>query len=71
MFFFEAKTLGKWHPRTSRADPMRKGGGNYRQTIRGVTEIPQYLEQLTLEQLREVFSVDGKFYAETKRELNR
>ncbi|WP_422073981.1 hypothetical protein [Tranquillimonas rosea] len=55
LFYYEAKDFaGRWRPRTSEDRPTRRG-------IRGVTEVDPHLRHLSLDQLHEVLSVDGKF----------
>lgn len=72
-YYLEVRTpTGHWSPQKhpTRPDTIVVGGverlrltGGQGQRVRAVQEIPGYFEQLTLSQLREVMSPDGKFRA--------
>lgn len=70
MWFFEqAGTDGTWQPATAADRPATKHGrmvrnGGTGPRVRAITEVPKYLRHLTLDQMREIFSPDGKFAAE-------
>jgi hypothetical protein len=66
--------MGRWTPQTSPAAPrIVKSAGVERLArgtgprIRGLRRVPPDLAHLTLDQLRECLSVDGRFY-QTHRE---
>lgn len=77
MFYSEeAKFDGKWMPRTTGHDPVVKTSCGIVRTlngtvrIRAIVKVNESLRKLTLGQLRECYSPDGKYYRNTKRYEN-
>ncbi len=78
MWYFEQAGMdGTWQPVTAAAKPITKHGRMVKSVgvgsrIRAIREVPEHLHHLTLDQLRELFSPDGKFAAENgvKREAD-
>lgn len=63
MFYFEEKVLGRWRPRTMPVRPSERGPEGQKRDMRAVAEVLPQLNHLTLDQLREVYSPDGRFQA--------
>lgn len=61
MFYFEEKKLGRWRPRTMPDRPSERGPEGEKREMRAVAEVMPQLRHLTLDQLREVYSPDGRF----------
>ena len=70
MLFYseEARFDGKWMPQTSTEPPVVKKSSGINRTlyggrrIRAINKVRECLQHLTLGQLRECYSPDGKFY---------
>lgn len=70
MFFYETQARGKWWPVLSRERPVTKAapGGRLRlrtsegvrNEVRCVTDVPPYLDHLTLDQVQALFGADGQ-----------
>ena len=61
MFYFEEKKLGRWRPRWTPERPDARGADGVKREMRAVAEVMPQLRHLTLDQLREVYSPDGRF----------
>ena len=67
LYYHETFTAGRWWPRTSSEPPkLDRNGRQIRsdgvgKRVRAVHKVPPYLHHLTLNQMRELFSPQGKF----------
>lgn len=62
MYFYEQKVWnGSWSPRVSADYPRDKTPEGAKVKIRNVVAVPKYLSHLTVSQLCECFSEDGRF----------
>lgn len=71
-FYFEVRVLGAWSPRRSadRPETIDVNGvirerlvGSMGREIRAIAELNPGFDHLTLDELREVYSPDGRFYS--------
>lgn len=63
LWFWEVRTpLGRWTPQTSTERPSAVTSDGHRPKMRAISLVAPSLEKLTLNQLREVYSPDGKFF---------
>lgn len=65
MFYFEERMppVGVWSPCTAPEPPTERTSCGTRRHIRAVREVPASVEHLTLAQLHEIISPDGRFKA--------
>ena len=59
LYFYEHKTLGRWWPRTEPGMPTLRTSEGRRRNIRGVIEVNSGHARLSLNALRELYSIDG------------
>jgi hypothetical protein len=65
LWYFEQRTFdGRWTPCTSPVRPEERNADGRRLTLRAITEVtpPEY-HDLTLDQMWELYSPDGRFQA--------
>ena len=71
-FFYEEKSMGEWRPVLSAEKPTVKKGRILHATgvgpeIRALSQIEPWMKKLTLDEIRELLSPDGRFCAAQRR----